>query len=183
MDVISHWLWGQGLTRNKISWKISGPMGVLPDLVAFIPASIVSWLSGRERVKVDDTTVTSDFPAIAWEIYKWSHSLFIVVVLFVCAYIWLQRKGHSKEECIQTSWLFILPWLIHIIIDIPGHSINFFPTPFLHPFSDFMVNGVRWSTWWFFGLNLIGLAVLWYEVLKREKDQKIGNKQNTSEST
>ncbi len=172
MDVFSHWLWGQGLTRNKISWKVAGPMGVLPDLVAFIPNSIYMAINGIERVRVDENSVTADMP-FAWSIYQWSHSFFIVAVLFGCAYFWLQRKGYSKDECIQTSWYFVLPWLVHILIDIPGHSIEFFPTPFLHPFSDMMFDGVRWSTWWFFGLNLIGLIALWYFVLKREKDQSI----------
>ena len=124
MDVFSHWLWGMALTRKKISWKISGPMGVLPDLLAFVRA-----------------------------------------------YYFVKSRGHSRPA--YMAWIFVLPWFFHILIDIPGHTIQFFPTPFLHPFSDLMFDGVRWSTWSFFFPQVIALAGVWYLLLKREKDQSI----------
>ena len=61
--MFSHWLWGMALTRKKISWKISGPMGVLPDLLAFVPASINRMLNGEIRAeRPDENSVTSDMP-------------------------------------------------------------------------------------------------------------------------
>lgn len=171
MDVISHWLWGMAATRGKVSWKVAGPMGVLPDLVAFIPASIYTMANGLERVSVDDDTVTSDMPAIAWDIYQWSHSFTIVAILYLSAFLILKNRGCENSH--RMSFFFVLPWIIHILTDIPGHTIHFFPTPFLYPFSEFMFDGVRWSTPWFFFTNVALLAGWWFLILKRERDQSI----------
>ena len=153
------------LTRGKISWKVSGPMGVLPDLLAFVPASIYGMINGIPRTRVDADTVTSDLP-VAWEIYQWTHSLTIVAFLYGCAYYFLKSKGHENPKYV--AWIFVLPWFFHILLDIPGHSIEFFPSPFLHPFSDFMFDGVRWSTWWFYFPQVALLSYIWWSILKRE---------------
>jgi membrane-bound metal-dependent hydrolase YbcI (DUF457 family) len=170
MDVFSHWLWGMALTRGKISWKVSGPMGVLPDLLAFVPSSIYGFIYGIPRVSIDDSTVTSDLP-VAWEIYQWTHSLTIVAFLYGCAYYFLKSRGHENPK--YMAWIFVLPWFFHILLDIPGHTIDFFPTPFLHPFSDFMFDGVRWSTWWFFFPQVLILGYIWWRIIKSEKNQNI----------
>jgi membrane-bound metal-dependent hydrolase YbcI (DUF457 family) len=39
----------------------------------------------------------------------------------------------------------MLAWPLHILVDIPTHSSQFFPTPFLWPVSDFYINGVSWG--------------------------------------
>jgi len=165
MDIFSHWLWSMALTRGKISWKVSGPMGVLPDLLAFVPASIYGMINGIPRTRVDADTVTSDLP-VAWEIYQWTHSLTIVAFLYGCAYYFLKSKGHENPKYV--AWIFVLPWFFHILLDIPGHSIEFFPTPFLHPFSNFMFDGVRWSSWWFYFPQVALLSYIWWSILKRE---------------
>ena len=81
MDVVSHWFWGVLATRKHVNWKVAGPMAVLPDLLAFVPSLIYSIANGLERPTVDDTTVTSDFPAIAWEMYQYTHSAVMVTAL------------------------------------------------------------------------------------------------------
>jgi len=177
MDVFSHWLWGMVLTRGKMSWKISGPMGVLPDLMAFVPASIYGLLNGIPRVKIDENSRTEELP-VAWEIYQWSHSFTFVLLLFVTAWWILERKGHSDAK--RTAGIFVIPWIAHILIDIPGHTIDFFPTPFLYPFSDLMFDGVRWSTWWFFALNLVLLVGAWIYVLRKERNQSISDTADTA---
>tara|TARA_B100000989_G_scaffold87993_1_gene63515 strand:- start:10659 stop:11192 length:534 start_codon:yes stop_codon:yes gene_type:complete len=166
MDVISHWLWSLALTRKKISWKVSGPMGVLPDLLAFIPASIYRSINGISRTRVDDDTVTSDMP-VAWEIYQWTHSFAIVAFLYCCGWYFFNKKGHENPK--YMAWIFVLPWLFHILIDIPGHTAEFFPTPIFHPFSDLSFDGVRWSTWWLWFPQLFVLLGIWFVILKREK--------------
>ena len=166
MDVISHWFWGLLLTRKKISWKIAGPMGVLPDLLVFIPASIISMSQGMERVKIDDSTVTGDLNPLAWQLYQWTHSFIMPLIIFIIALYVLRKKDDSSK----TAFILVVPWIAHIIADIPSHTLRFFPTPFLHPFSDFMIDGIRWSNPWVWFTNL-GLLILgWTLVLKRERD-------------
>ena len=178
MDIFSHWLWGMALTRGKVSWKVSGPMGVLPDLLAFIPATIYRISNGISIVSVDDNTVTSDMP-FAWEIYQWTHSFAIVGFLYCCGYYFFKSKGHENPK--HMAWMFVLPWFFHILLDIPGHSIEFFPTPFLHPFSDFMIDGVRWSTWWFFFPQVVVLGGVWWYILKSERSQSMDEIADTAD--
>jgi hypothetical protein len=68
--------------------------------------------------------------------------------------------------------LEFMAWGLHILVDIPTHSSAFFPTPFLWPLSDFMVDGVGWSSPWIFFPNLILLVVfyLWFFVHKKRKN-------------
>jgi len=182
MDVLSHWLWGVLATRKRVHWKISGPMGVLPDLLAFVPSAIYSLMYGIERTSVDDTTLTSDFPAIAWDIYQFSHSAVIVTLAFLLSYLLFKRfsgskfEQHFEEESRGNAlklamWLW-LPWYIHILLDIPTHTLDFFPTPVLFPLSDAMYDGVRWSNpiVWFSNIGALGL--LWTIILVRERRQK-----------
>ena len=172
MDVFSHAVWGRHLTHHRIDWKLAALMGVLPDLVAFIPASISLWISGKERVSVDDSTITADFPAIAWEIYSISHSLFWSGLLFLVIWFGL-TKMVDKEGMVRTNrfiyakmdprscaFFLMAPWFFHILIDIPSHTAKFFPTPFLYPLSEFVVDGVRWSTPWIWFTNLAGIIIV-----------------------
>ena len=175
MDVVSHAIWGRHLTHGRLNWKLAAAMAVIPDLLAFIPSAIVQLLSGKPRVQIDETTETSELPSIAWQMYQFSHSLVWAVVLFLC--IWgaleytlkkqqgkLLKAGKYLQNEMKprtAATLLIIPWISHIIIDIPTHTHRFFPTPFLMPFSDFMIDGIMWSTWWVWGLNVIGIIVVW----------------------
>ena len=67
MDVISHWLWGVLVTRKDVNWKVSGPMSVLPDLLAFIPSAIYSFAYGLDNagaIKMRDHPVADHWPAL-----------------------------------------------------------------------------------------------------------------------
>ena len=71
--------------------------------------------------------------------------------------IWLVRKK---------PFVPMLAWLLHIAIDIPTHSVQFFPTPFLEPISSYVVNGIMWGQPIIFFPNLIllgfGYLFWWY---------------------
>ena len=178
MDVVSHALWGRVLTRRRINPYLAMGIGIMPDLVAFIPQSLSNWVNGVESKRVTSDSVTLDLP-LAWDIYQWSHSLFVAgVIFFLLWWIFDNNKtfswGISRSNSARNDAFFlILPWFWHILLDIPGHSIEFFPTPFLHPFSDFMIDGVRWSTPWFFFPQIILVFCLTYYVHRIEKIQKL----------
>ena len=72
MDVLSHWLWGMAVTHGNIRGRFSGAMGVIPDLMAFVPVMIISVFTGQRNPSVDDTTRTEDFHPLSWEIYQLS---------------------------------------------------------------------------------------------------------------
>ena len=158
-------------------------MGVLPDLVAFVPSMITQVVNGDVMTKVDENTVTADLPAISWELYKISHSLIWTFFLFLAIWGSLEmrlRRLDSGDQLPAGKWLqtsmsprtaatfLIIPWVFHIFLDIPTHTIKFFPTPFLMPFSDFMVDGVGWSTWWVWGLNAVAFTLVWWLIRKND---------------
>ena len=185
MDVVSHAIWGRHLTHGRLNWKVAAAMAVLPDLLAFVPSTIVQLLNGKPRIQINEDSVTSDLPSIAWQMYQISHSLVWTFVLFLCIwgaleYTLKKQKGDllktgrvlQREMKPRTAaTLLIIPWISHIIIDMPTHRHNFFPTPFLMPFSDFMIDGIQWSTWWIWWPNAIALAVVWWWIARRKNQR------------
>ena len=63
-------------------------------------------------------------------------------------------------------------WGLHVVMDIPLHSADFFPTPFLWPLSEWTFNGWEWMTPSILIPNVLLLILLyaWYGV------QQIGRK-------
>jgi hypothetical protein len=178
MDVISHWLWGMAVTRGKVKARIAGPMAVLPDLVAFVPASIVGAFSGFQKPEIDDNTLTADFHPLSWGIYQWSHSLIVVTTCCLLTWLYFEKKGTPRiiKNLFLTSYtpgkqafMLWLPWFFHIWTDIPSHTLKFFPTPIFHPVSDLMFDGVRWSTPWFWFTNMFLLIAVWIYIIYRER--------------
>ncbi|MCP4685000.1 MAG: hypothetical protein GY867_06060 [bacterium] len=84
------------------------------------------WESGHPNI--------TDHQAFAQTPYNVPHSLVlfagVLVLLSVTAIRW---------------WWVVAPWGLHILIDIPIHSLALFPTPFLWPVSDFRIDGVGWD--------------------------------------
>jgi len=62
-------------------------------------------------------------------------------------------------------------WPLHILVDIPTHSNEFFPTPFLWPISNFHVDGISWGNPYIFFPNLVILATLylWFFLSRKGK--------------
>ena len=96
MDVVSHWLWGMAVTHGKIKGRFSGAMGVIPDLLAFLPVMLISMFTGHRNPTVDDTTRTEDFHPLSWEIYQWSHSAITVCIGFFVLGISLRNTARRN---------------------------------------------------------------------------------------
>ena len=179
MDVFSHWLWGVLITRKHVNWKVAGPMSVLPDLLAFVPSFVYSTMHGLERPTVDDTTVTSDFPAIAWDMYQYTHSAVVVTVGVLITWWLFTRFSGSRLESqfaqqhrskpLMMAFLLWLPWYSNILLDIPTHTLQFFPTPVFYPLSDYGFDGTRWSNPIILVPNVLLLAGLWFYVKRKDR--------------
>jgi len=55
------------------------------------------------------------------------------------------------------------------LLDIPSHTLQFFPTPVFYPISDFHIDGTRWSTPIVLFTNVGVLVVLWIYVLRKDR--------------
>ena len=76
----------------------------------------------------------NDYPMFAQSLYNITHSLVVFAVVF--GLLWVVVRN--------PVWV-VAAWGLHILIDIPTHSLALFPTPFLWPISDFRVDGIGWD--------------------------------------
>ena len=94
-------------------------------------------------------------------LYNITHSLIIAGLVFFLVWLFLKK-----------FYWPLAAWPLHIIVDIPSHSANFFPTPFLWPISDFTFNGIGWGNPIIFFPNII-IIILLYIIFfyKKRKDK------------
>jgi hypothetical protein len=180
MDTLAHGLWG-GLAGRSLSNKnrrlnlIKAFLwGVLPDIFAFtIPIfwllySIIfgdmqlsSWPTPGPHVEPSGGLLP--FASVVNTLYNIGHSFFVFGAVFGLVYLFTKRVH-----------LEMVGWFLHILLDIPTHSYQFFPTPFLWPVSDFKVDGISWGVPWFMVLNY-SLLLLFYALLRiRERRLQMG---------
>lgn len=162
MDIVSHGLWGSILfgRRNRKSFWAAFSFGILPDLLVFgVPFAmrILGSLSGDGGGAWGPPERTS-IPSYVYQGYNVTHSLVVFAAAF--AIVWIARKK---------PFIPMLAWPAHILLDMPLHTAEFFPTPFLWPISDFHVSGVSWGDPWIFFPNVALLAALyfWHFVIRK----------------
>lgn len=179
MDILAHSLWGTvGVKRinedlekkgkSKVSVVASALWSIFPDIFAFgLPFMISLYtivFQGKSFSSISHHTphLSSGDPTfdLASYLYQFSHSIIIFLLIF--GVVWFLFK---KPQ------IAMLGWLLHILIDIPSHSLEFFPTPFLFPFSDYVFPyGVRWSTPWFMIVNYSFLLLFFlYYIFRKRK--------------
>jgi len=101
-------------------------------------------------------------PSYVYVLYNLTHS-FIVYGLFFALLWWLGKKDFAK---------LTLGWPLHILVDIPTHAIDFFPTHFLWPLANFSINGAPWTRPVVLISNFVLLASLYgYWYWKRRKER------------
>ena len=179
MDVFAHGLWG-GAAFAAINKKIKKPLSmrwaaafsVFPDVFAFAPMFIwMFWsfasgsLSFADMPHPDDlepaqqdTLFIFQFTA---QLYQLTHSIIVFFAVFAIAHFVLKRPVWEMGA-----------WLLHIFIDIPTHSYQFYPTPFLWPLSGVMVDGISWGVPWFMVLNYTSLVAVYVVLFLRKKKQQ-----------
>ncbi len=162
MEIVAHSLW---TAAAAIAAKRSAGVrlhtgcavwwGAFPDVLAFGPSGAAGlWL----RLAGSDTGSGSDrlLPHVhlGLPLYPAGHSLIVFLFVFGLASILARRVAFE-----------MLGWLLHILIDIPTHSLRYYATRFLWPVSDFRVDGIAWWTPWFWVATyaaLLGVyALLW----------------------
>lgn len=82
--------------------------------------------------------------------------------------MWLVRKNVP---------LAMFGWALHILIDIPSHSISLYPTPFLWPISEYRFPyGVSWANQTFMIINYSALLIVWiFLIIYASKKSKISH--------
>jgi hypothetical protein len=113
MDTLAHSLWTLIAFFNHPRKYLAILIGVLPDVVSFIPHFVVEHLVNRNAGHI-----------LFDSIYKLTHSL--VIFAIVIGLIYLMTK--------KFYWIS-LAWPLHIVIDMFTHTFEYYPTPYLYPLS------------------------------------------------
>ncbi len=170
MDIFSHGLWGGVIAgrKNRANYLWAVFFGLLPDIFSFGLFFVLglfnlvetpNWQAGPPAMEI--------IPSFVHSLYNFTHSLVVFLLIFL--FVWLLKK--------KPFWTMIA-WAIHILIDIPTHSIDFFATPFLWPISNYRFSGISWSNPFIFygNLSLLFLAYLmWFVWWKNKKNNLIKN--------
>jgi len=167
MDVFSHGLWGGiafGRRRKRDFWA-AALLGMLPDLVPFGPFFLMALL-GVVPLHFGGPPSLDNIPQFVFSLYSVTHSLIVFALVFGSVWVWRKR-----------AYLPLAAWGLHILVDIPTHSTEFFPTPFLWPLSSAHVNGVPWSHPLIFFPDVILLIVLYVWFFKIKGGWKANGKQ------
>ncbi|HYE59875.1 MAG TPA: hypothetical protein VEA18_01685 [Candidatus Kapabacteria bacterium] len=166
MDIVSHGLWG-GIAfgrKNRISFWLAFFFGIAPDVFSFgifTAMTILGLVSGPDWSSgpPDPSTI----PMYVHHLYNVTHSLLTSLCVFFL--VWAFRKKPLWELC---------AWPLHILVDIPTHSTQFFPTPFLWPLFDVKIDGIPWSHPFIFLPNIFLLAIAcgWYFFMQKRRHKK-----------
>lgn len=155
MDIFSHTLWGYGLFGRKRP-GLAMFFGAMPDLISFGAFTLIRLLQNQY---VPGKPPLEVIPSWCFLFYDIGHSLLIALLSLLLVY------------CKNRSFAFaMLAWPFHILLDIPFHTKDYFPTKLLYPLSDFSFNGIAWSQPIVWLPNLAGvILVVAYRIRSRTK--------------
>ncbi len=161
MEIVAHGLWtaaaaitAKRLTgiRLNVGWAVW--WGCFPDVLAFGPSGVAGlWLRLTEGAGQASGHLLPHVH-IGLPLYPAGHSLVVFLLVFGLVSVLGRRIA-----------IAMLGWLLHILIDIPTHSLRYYATRFLWPVSDFRIDGIAWWTPWFwaatYGALLAVYALMW----------------------
>jgi len=159
MDTLSHALWGRGFFgyRGRPYWSLF--FGVLPDLFSFGVYYIITILFNSSNLKYGKPEL-HELPDYVFKLYDMTHSLVIAFFFILVVYFFIDKNFAFA----------MLAWPLHILVDLPFHSIDYFPTPIFWPVIDFNFDGVPWSNKYIWYSNLVGIGLLYLYRYKSRKN-------------
>ncbi len=148
--------------RKGFDWTIAIAFGfgILPDFFSF---GIYSFERVFRNRYIFGPPALKSLPSYVFQSYFTTHSLVTALAFIIIISILFEK-----------IWPATLAWPLHILTDIPLHSQAYFPTPFLYPFSDIMIDGFPlvkhlWVAvcYWEIIILLIVLVYLFHKDLKK----------------
>ena len=158
MDTLSHALWGKGFFgyRGKPYWSLF--FGALPDLFSFGIYFLVNLVFNSSEMKFGKPEL-HEIPNWVFSSYDVTHSLVIALFFIGLVYYFLNKNFAFA----------MLAWPLHILLDFPFHTADFFPTPILWPIIDVKFDGISWSEPYIWFSNIGGIIILYLYRLKTKK--------------
>ena len=150
MDTLSHALWGRGFFgyKGKPYWSLF--FGALPDLFSFGIYFFLNLFFNISDFKFGKPSL-NELPTYVFNLYDVTHSMVIALICILIVYFFVNKNFAFA----------MLGWPLHIMLDFPFHTADFFPTPILWPIFDVQFNGVSWSTPYIWFSNIAGILILY----------------------
>ena len=150
MDTLSHALWGRGFYGYRGGAYLSFFCGAMPDLFSFGVYFLISLLIDGSSFEYGRPNI-QDLPSYVFILYNITHSL-----ITASFFIYLVFKYFGKKYSFA-----MLAWPLHIILDFPFHTAEFFPTPILWPIIEVRFDGISWSNPYIWFSNITGILILY----------------------
>lgn len=150
MDTLSHALWGKGFFgyRGRPYWSLF--FGALPDLFSFGVYFLINLFLNSSNFKLGKPEL-DELPSYVFSLYDITHSI-VIAFLFIFMVYFFVNKNFAFA---------MLAWPLHIMLDFPFHTADFFPTPILWPVIDIQFDGVSWSKPYIWFSNIAGIIILY----------------------
>lgn len=145
MDTLAHLLWTLLFFYRYKHLSYALLIGILPDLLSWGIYMVYTIIKRAHFGKPELSLI----PKWVFSLYGVTHSIIIFAIVFAIVWIILGKIP-----------FLLLPWIIHIIIDIPTHTREFLGTPFLWPLSNWLFPGISWGTLWFMLVNYFIITIL-----------------------
>jgi len=173
MDTLAHGLWGGAVfgQASRRQWKWAFWLGMMPDLLSFGPFFVyrAPVIFQRWSHHLFGPPERRLIPSYVYHAYHVTHSLVMWAAMSsVCYGTWLCRHPRTPDTRSLAFRYAVTParalwplgaWGLHILCDIPTHSIRFFPTPYLWPFRTPFYDGTPWARPRFMILNYLAIAL------------------------
>ena len=130
-------------------------LGALPDIAQLLPVAAWGLATGDASViGLFAMATPGNEPQIPASVRMASHHLHcslhsVPIAAAVGAAVWYIRRA---------LWIPLIGWWLHIALDIPTHSREYYAVPLLYPFTYWGFDGIPWTNSWILGLNYTALA-------------------------
>src|SRR3989338_2405315 len=145
MDAITHLLWTSIIFYGFPNRKTMLLFSILPDLLSW---GFYAGYVLKRKLPIGKPNLR-DIPRWAHTLYNVTHSIFTFIALSLI--VWFITKRPP---------FIMLPWLLHLMLDIPTHSREYLATPFLWPLSSWVFPGVGWESFKVMVINYIAIISL-----------------------
>lgn len=180
MDIVAHALWTgavlaavhrrRPLTAQTALMTLA--LAVTPDLIHLLPMTAWSLFGDGSITQLwhyavalpgQEPQTLPIINSLTHHLHCIFHSAIIAGIVSLLAWLVVGR-----------IWIPLLGWWSHIVIDIPTHSADFYPSPVLYPITQRGFDGVAWNTPWFVVLNysalcVVGIYLAWLYGWRRSK--------------
>ncbi|MFC1690671.1 hypothetical protein ACFL0W_00695 [Nanoarchaeota archaeon] len=166
MDYFSHGFWAYIIFHRIKKWYYAVLFGLLPDTLSWGIYLVYSMITGFSVFRQPGPPRIDLIPDWVFMLYGISHSLIVFGIVILFVYLFLKRIP-----------VYMYAWPIAVLMDIPTHSREFLPTPFLWPISDWKFPGFSWGVSWFMILNysFILFFLIYIFVTRNHSKKKLKN--------